>query len=339
MRNQRHCYASSWIGLPAGILLAAGAAGCTAHRSSTPPVSPKTAFEAYVQGVYAYRGGDEDKAADTLGKAIRQNPQLIMPRVLLGRLEKDRGDYAAAAEQYEVLTRLDPYFVEHYYNLGVSYQMLQRLRDAEKAYQRAVTLSPRNFGANMNLGLVYLALDEADKAVHYTEIAAQLNPASAEAFANLAVALDSRGDHARAEGAYRKSLELAPYQAGTLTNYANNLLQQQKAKQALGVLEEAQKLDDTPYIRRRKGDAMAMLARLDEAVVEYRAALTKNGNYYAAMNECANVLIQQYQAGMELDDTKRDEALALWEKSLAINPNQPRVKSALQDWEKRMFSK
>ena len=60
----------------------------------------------------------------------------------------------------------------------------------------------------------------------HTDAAAKMNPKSAEAFANLAAALDYRGDYVLAESAYHKSLEAAPFQAGTLQNYADNLMAQ-----------------------------------------------------------------------------------------------------------------
>jgi superkiller protein 3 len=316
------------------------AAGCTPLPPATPRVAPpaKAVAETYVRGVYAYQSGNHDAALADLQAAIAANPQLIMPRMLLGAIFKQRSDYRAAAEQYEKLVQLDPYFAENHYNLGVSYQMIQRLRDAEKSYLNALKLEPANFGANMNLGLVYLTLGEVDKAVQYTELAARLQPQSAEAMANLGAALDAKGDYPRAEQAYRKSLELAPYQSGTLLNYANNLLAQRKAAPALAVLEQAEKIEATAYVMKRKGDALAMDGKLAEALGQYEASLTKNAKYYAAMNETANVLIQQYKAEMELDETKRDRALALWHESLQLQPNQPSVKAALQEWEKKMFS-
>lgn len=312
--------------------------GCAQEAGVRTP-SRHQAVETYVRGVYAYQTGKKDDAIRELQEAIKGNPQLIMPRILLGGLQKDRNDYQAAAEQYEALVRLDPYFAGHSYNLGVSYQMLQRLRDAEKSYQAAIRLDPKNFGAHMNLGLVYLALGDADKAVKYTDIAARMNPTSAEAFANLAAALDARGDYVLAESAYHKSLEAAPFQAGTLLNYANNLLAQRKPREAIAVLDQAMKIEETPYVHKRKGDAMAMANKLPEALGEYDIAVKKSPKYYAAMNECATVLIQQYKAGMELDMPTRDRAIALWQKSIEINPDQPGVKAALQEWEKRMFSK
>lgn len=296
------------------------------------------ALQTYVQGVYAYESGNPE-AIETLRQAVQENPSLIMPRILLGKIYKDKGDYASAIEYYRSVTELDPHDPEHRYNLGVSYQMIQRLQEAASSYQAALKLNPDDFGSNMNLGLVYLALGDIERAVKFTERATELRPNSAEAQANLAVTLDSAGQYSRAENAYRRSLEMAPVQAGTLVNYANNLLAQQKWQEAVQVLNEALKLENTPYLQKRLGDAYAQGGQLDKAMEQYQAALKANPKYYSALNEQARVLIQQYQAGMELQEPLRDKALALWRQSLEINPDQPTVKATLEQWEKRMFSK
>ena len=325
------------LGLSAAITLLAALGGCTTNQA-TRPVNT-TAVETYVKGVYAYQGGKQDEAVSTLKDAIANNPQLIMPRVLLGSIYKQRNDYAAAAEQYETLVQLDPYNKGNFYQLGVSYQLLQRLREAADAYRKTLRLDDNDFGANMNLGLVYLTLGDVDNAIRFTQKAAALRPESAEAQANLAIVLDSAGQYAPAEKAYRKSLELAPLQSGTLTNYGNNLIAQQKWSQAVEVFNEILKRDNTPYLHKRLADAYALGGKYDQAIAEYKTALKKNPKYFAALNEQARVMILQYQRGMELDDIQRDQALAIWRQSLEVQPDQPKIKLALQDWEKRMFSK
>jgi hypothetical protein len=50
-------------------------------------------------------------------------------------------------------------------------------------------------------------------------------------------------------------------------------------------------------------------------------------------------MILEYQKGMELNDKLRDQALTIWRQSLEYNANQPKVKAALEEWDKRMFSK
>ncbi len=319
--------------------LAALIVGGCAQQGGPVRTGKSHAIETYVRGVYAYQTGDQDEAVEALKAAIQANPSLIMPRAVLGRIYKQRGEYATAAEYYQQLTEMDPYEIDHHYQLGVSYQMLKRLLDAAASYRNALKLNANDFGSNMNLGLVHLALGDVDNAVRYTQKAASIRPDSAEAQANMAVALDSAGRYEEAEIAYRKSLDLAPKQAGTLVNYSNNLLAQQKWEEALQVLQEALKMEDTPYLRKRMGDAHAMGKQYDEAKQQYNLALQKNPKYYSAMNELGRVYIAEYQAGFELDDEKRDMALELWRKSLEANPRQPTIKLMIEDWERRMFSR
>ena len=330
-------FAVRCIALAVLALIASGCANGSGRGTSG--LNRSGAIETYVKGVYAYQAGQNDQAVEVLKQALQSNPQLIMPRVVLGKIYKDRGDYATAKDYYETLVVMDPYDPRHYYNLGVSYQMLQRLQDAAKSYGNALRLRPNDFGSNMNLGLVYLSLGKVDAAVEYTQRAAQLRPDSAEAQANLAIALDSRGDYVLAERAYRRSIELAPRQAGTLINYGNNLLAQQKWRDAADVFQQTLKLEDTPYLHKRLGDAYALGQQYDDALNQYRVATQRNGKYFSAMNEQARVLLQQYQASMELDEKRREEALALLRQSLDTNPSQPTVKAMLEEWEKRMFSK
>ena len=316
------------------------ASGCAnGPGQGTSGLNRAGAVETYVKGVYAYQAGQNDQAVEVLKQALQANPQLIMPRVMLGKIYKDRGDYSTAKDYYETLVVMDPYDPQHHYNLGLSYQMLQRLQDAAKSYGSALRLRPNDFGSNMNLGLVYLSLGKVDTAVEYTQRADELRPESAEAQVNLAIALDGRGDYVLAERGLSSLDRACSAQAGTLINYGNNLLAQQKWRDAEDVFQQTLKLEDTPYLHKRLGDAYALGQQYDDALEQYRVATQRNGKYFSAMNEQARVLLQQYQASKELDEKRREEALALLRQSLDTNPIQPTVKAMLEEWEKRMFSK
>jgi tetratricopeptide (TPR) repeat protein len=256
---------------------------------------------------------------------------------MLGKIYKQKGDFKSAIEVYEALVELDPYEADNFYQLGFSYQMVQRLQEACKSYDSALRLQPDNVNANMNIGLVYLALGDVPRAVKYTKKAAELKPDSSEAQANYAISLDSSGEYAAAEKAYRKSLELAPSQAGTLVNYGNNLLSQGKWNDAIDVFQMALKRENSAYLHKRLGDAEVMSGKNQEAIKEYRVAMKMNPKYFSAMNELAQALLVQYQTGMELDEKMREEALGLWRQSLELSPRQPKVKAALEEWDKKMF--
>jgi Flp pilus assembly protein TadD len=168
--------------------------------------------------------------------------------------------------------------------------------------------------------------------VKYTERATLLDPNSAAAYSNLGVSLDARGEFARAEAAYRHSLDLDPENATTLLNLGTNLIAQNKGAEAVDIMERVIKSADTPLHRKRYGDALAKAGRYDDAIHQYEEALKLNPKYYPAMNEIGWAKIAEYKNNLELDDAKRDQAVAMWNQSLEINPDQPKITAAKKEW-------
>lgn len=326
MKN--HITAALFVTLCLSAAGAIGIVGCSASSSSGQPKG----LGSYVKAVQAYQAGDRDKAVQNLVVATRTNPDLIMARLMLGDLYRENGEYTQAVGQYEHLTKLDPYTWSNFYKLGVSYQFLERLREAARSYNQALTLNPDDPNTNMNLGLVHLYLGDPDEAVKFTERATLLDPKSAAAYSNLGVALDARGEYARAESAYRHSLDIDPDNPTTLLNLGTNLIAQNKGAEAVDILERVIKMSDSPLHRKRYGDALAKAGRYGDAVREYQSALKQNPKYYPAMNEIGFSRIAEYKANLELDDAKKDEAVAMWTQSLEINPEQPKIVAARQQW-------
>lgn len=310
-------------------------AGCTTGaRPSGAGASEGRPFgvDYYVQAVEAYERGQPDRAIVLLLEALRQNPDLRMARSLLGDLYRARGDYKQALPNYQRLAELDAYTADNHYRLGLMYQLLNRLRDAAASYLRALELDPQDWRSNMNLGLVYLALNQIDDAVTYLERSSVLNPDNAEIWANLGVALDARGSVVLAEAAYKKSLELDTSQHTTLLNLGSNLVAQGKAQDALSVMERAVQKINTPPARKRYADALALNNQFDAAAREYDAAVRADPSYWPALTEKGFLMINLYRRGLELEEAQKRQAIDLWSKSLAIYPNQPRVRQAMKQW-------
>src|SRR3954466_12902686 len=101
------------------VLLAAVFSGFGCARSQ-PRYKPPVGVDEYIDAVLAQRGGDTGRAIESLEAATRRNPELTMARSMLGDLYKDQGEYQKAAQQYEVLTKLDPYTGRNYFKLGVA---------------------------------------------------------------------------------------------------------------------------------------------------------------------------------------------------------------------------
>ena len=324
--------------LSGATLLSSGCSGIGGGLGTSS--SQPRAVGGYVQAVQAKQRGDNATAIRELERATKANPDLTMAREMLGDLYRGQGEYEKAVPQYEAMVRLDPNTALNHYKLGVSYHFLQRLQEAASAYLRAIKLDPKDAASHMNLGLVYLAMGQLDDAVRFTEKATLLNPSSAAAFSNLGVVLEAKGDFARAEAAYRRSLDLDSRQTETLLNLGSNLIRQGKTADAVSIMERVLQQSDTPPTRKRYGDALARAGKYDEAVKQYEAALAKDPRYYPAMNEIGWVRIAEYRKGLELEDAKRITALDMWRKSLGVNKDQPRIATAIKDWdEKALFAK
>lgn len=308
-------------------------AGCV--KSGEPPAR---AVNAYAMGVAAYDRGDTSTAKQKLIAATQAAPELVNARSLLGDIFRQEGDYKAALSQYEAVVKLDPYSPSSFYKLGVAYQFLDRLVESRDAYLKTLKLSPNDAEAHMNLGLVYLALGELPSAVEETKKAVELSPEGAKArgpaLANYGVVLDAVGDGPGAERAFLSSLEITGDSPATLLNLGQNLLTQNRGKEAQQVFERLVSKQDSSLARKRLGDAFALQGMAVEAIEQYEKALKIDPRYYPAMNDAGRVMIARYRAGLELDESLRAVAVSYWKKSLAINPNQPQTKALVAQWSK-----
>jgi tetratricopeptide (TPR) repeat protein len=306
------------------------AGGCRSPKAAR----DESALNSYVQGVMAYQKGDTTKAMANLQEAVNKKNDLVMARSMLGDLHRARSDYNAAQEQYEALTRLDPYAYNNHYRLGLVYQLLERLQDAAASYLKALNLKPDDAASNMSLGTVYYALGQPSEAVKYAEKAVQYDPTSAAAWVNYGLILDATNNFAKAEGAYRKSVDLDSNNPVTRLYLGENLLSQKKYGEARSVFAELVRVQDSPLHRKRLGDAYAGEGNLPEAMNRYQAVLKQDPNYYPALNAIGESYIMQYRNGKGIDDAKRKSAVDAWQQSLAINRAQPRVMALVQQYAK-----
>lgn len=318
--------------LSAGLLIA-GAACTSSQPASVTDTAKPAGVDLYVQSLSAGKAGNQEQQIALLEKAVTVNPDLRMARTALADAYRTRGDYQRAATQYEASTRLDKYSLSNHYNLGLSYQFLNRLQDAAASYLKALQLNPKDVKSNMNLGVVYLALGDNNSAILYLQKATQLDPANFQAWSNLGVAFDSKGSVADAEATYRKAIELNSNDQVVLQNLAQNLISQKKSDEAIQIMQQALAKSDTPAAHKRYGDALVSAKKFDEAIAQYDLAIKADPQYTSALAERGFAMIGKFTANLQLDDKLRTGALESWKSSLRQNPGQPRVIEAVRKWE------
>ena len=320
-RTTAACLAAASVGL--------AVAGCRAGR---PASEPPAAVDRYVAGYAAAREGDRERAIEELEQAIAQNPNLRMAHGLLADIYREDGLYDEALEHYEAVVMLDPYVAEHFYELGVTYQVLDRLRDAANSYVAGLTIDQDDLNLNIGLGQVYLGLRDSDRALRFLERATRIDPESATAWSSVGVAHDLQGNYAFAEVSYRKALELGPDSPGVKQNLGANLLAQGRAEEAIGFLADAASERPTPLTQKLLGDAYFEAGRRDDALAAYDAALAQDPGFLSALNGKGEALIAAYEDGLRLEESLREQAVQAWRRSLDLRPEQPAIRDLVDRW-------
>jgi tetratricopeptide (TPR) repeat protein len=220
------------------------------------------------------------------------------------------------------------------------------LAEAERAFRKALSLSPNNSAASLNLaaflkkngrqrealqvlldaaeseqiliqtGLVALQLDDVQLAGRSFGRALQLAPTSHVAWHGLGNARRRQGDLDSAEQCFRKSLNVAPDNARGWINLGVVLRLTGRAEDALPCLDRAQQLGFTgPELQDARNIALFDLGRIDEALAGARA-LALSQPAYAAGHETLVHLLWQHPSAL----LPGEDALDLLTRAVAQQP-------------------
>ena len=103
-------------------------------------------------------------------------------------------DYATAEREYRAVFAAAPHFAEAHMNLGLIYQLQNRIPDATAEFRRAIAIKPDLVGANFFLGVDYCNLGQGTKAIPYLKAAARRDPERPDIWSWLATAQEMSGE-------------------------------------------------------------------------------------------------------------------------------------------------
>ena len=263
-------------------------------RSQLLAVLCEQATQAFLAGERALADGDYESAAASFAQAIRLHPDNVALLQTLSEALTAGGRYHRAIDTYERILTLDEHDLDTMYNLAVAYTRLKDYHRAEWTYRRLLRIDERHLRARFNLGGVYRAQGKLDAARQAWLACVQQDDSHAEAHALL----------------------------------GEVLLQLQQPQAAL------------PYLRRASA-----LAPDDLVTVLHLAAAAKlTGSYGWAATALkratqlapANAEVWADLGGVLLRIHRNagrrkflDEAIAAWERSLEIDPDQPLLREHL----------
>jgi len=180
-------------------------------------------------------------------------------------------------------------------SLGLSYERLRDLSQAERCYRQALQVEPRSITARCNLGALLQRQGAVDEARRLLDEALELDPRDPSANELRASLFVIEGAADRALDFYRRAIELNPYDASPRESLATVLRQLGKPEEALAQLREWQQLDpDNPRLHNSLGTVMIDLEKPSEGERFYLKALRLDSKYATARS---NLGILKYRLG------------------------------------------
>jgi Tfp pilus assembly protein PilF len=171
-----------------------------------------------------HRAGDLEAAALLYELTLRERPENVDARHLLGVARRAQGRAAEAVELIRAALAQADHLADAWYNLGNALMDLSRFAEAASAFTRAGELGPENASTWHGLGLARGRLGDIDGAFGAYRRALSIDPEHLASRNNLANLLIERGKDEEAAVELRRVLASAPELAEAHYNLARALL-------------------------------------------------------------------------------------------------------------------
>lgn len=274
--------------------------------------------EAFDNALRLLRDGETVLAARQLGEILATNPNEVNALRLLAVMHADQGRDAKAIELLERVVDNAPEFNDALFDLGRIQHKTGNHRRAKELLSRLVASAPNASIGWQFLGEVLFALGENDSARAAQRRAIETDPF----FEDIRNAIEvASSDPPKAEAIYQEILKRDPNHVHALVALANIALENDVSSDAERMLEHATAI--TPNM----SHVHRAWARLHMNQADYQAAeaaALKASELNPDLPDSWTSLGTVYAWGL-----KPDDAVQAFERSLAINPNQPRVHLSL----------
>lgn len=308
-------------------MLVGGLAGCEIAPRDDRRGSDADAQQAIDQGRQHLDERQLEAALAAFERALDENPRAVDAHVGIGDIHEVKGDYQTAARKYADAKRIDPGNFKAVYKLGLMYHLLDRVRDAIGEYLASLAIRPDSFEANLNLATAYLQLDQPQLGVPYAEKAVRLEPENQPARVNLGSIYAALGRYDAAIDEFRAAAELGDLEPPIALNLADAFLKTGRPMRALNTLMvlSRDRGKDNAAVHERIGYTYFKLKDYEKSLEYYDKALAIDPNDAASLNGKGVNLMTMYLRGDRQNTDLRDRAIAAWQRSVRVKPDQRKI--------------
>lgn len=256
----------------------------------------------------------QDDADAVLPKNASSNAALL--HFVLGTILRREDRFDEALDQFTESSRLMPGFPETHSQLSYLFYRTDDAGDALPEARTALSMDPANAEAYRYLGLALYADGHYEAALHAFDNALQREPAGsladADVYFDIGITHRDRGDLRRAAIAYRHALSLRPDFWEAHSNLGVVLHDEGKLDEAIAEYRSAKRLKpDEASVRNNLGNTLCDKEDFDRALVEFKDLYRQSPEWEGGHN----CLARAYMA-------KRDYPSAIRElqAAIAVNP-------------------
>ena len=207
--------------------------------------------------------GQQDEAIETFLTILEKHPDFHHTRLRLAAALRQSKQYEQAAEEYRKFIAAEPELAAGHFELARTLVKLKNPKDAIAEFREAIRLAPNISQSHYELGHLYLQLNLPRDAAACFEEALRFEPKHVMAQFQLLRTLVSLGEFSKAHSYARKAVENDPSSFEARYNLGVFLASQNRLREAIAELKEAQKLrPDEPNVAKQIELAEAAFNRL-----------------------------------------------------------------------------
>ena len=249
-------------------------------------------------GVACFQSGDPDESMKYLEAAIANRANFADAYNNLGNVLRGVDKLADAEAAYERAIAVEPLNFDAYFNLGIVLEAMGRFGEAEVANRHALEIRPDFPPVHLNMGNVLKALGRFDEALEIYRWTLTLDPRHVDALNNLGTVQYELRDFSGAEATYRSALEVDPRHADVCYNLGVVLQETGRLDEAIAAYRQA--VAFRPYYGEgylNLGYALHQTGELDAAMTAYERAMELDPNSSQAHANLGDLLLDRGESG------------------------------------------
>ncbi len=255
------------------------------------------------------KGSDALRSLDRLPASVRENPQVLLPRLEALYLSSDRAQGDALAARLAEMSGTD-------WNLsfaaGITLSNVGQYDKAETFFEKALTGDPANFNVLYDLGIAATRAGHYERAREALEAALKQQPQNVDVLYGLACAREAANQVEPAVLLLAQAAKLDPRRADVQKMLAVTTGELGALDDAIAAWGRYLKLQpDDDIARREQGYTAAKMGQFEKGIAELTWFVSKHPDDPAGHYELG-------QAERSLDMTK---ALTEFDKALSLDPN------------------